>query len=112
MTAELVNIRTKVWERKFPGCSAEFQEIFGKVLPTVAEVAEWKQHWCDTAAHCLILEVNGGGINPTFNNVERSLDACGIHPYYYSLCYSLDTGLHRGLFYSGEHLVMFKLAWQ
>jgi hypothetical protein len=108
---EPANIRTTIWERNFPGCSAEFKEIFDGDIPTLREIAVWKQEWAAATPHKLILPSGDGTIARVMTKIKQTANTCGIHPYYYSI-WSIYKGSIELLFYSGEHMIMFKLAWQ
>jgi hypothetical protein len=114
-------VRIKLWEKKFPGCTAEFVEIFGCYLPTPTQLAKWKLTWGGAPANTMSINYKGNR-DATLHRyadmkttVAATAEDMGIHPYYYdfiNLRHEVSTGVEPAIsFYKKEHLVLFKLAW-
>ena len=114
-------VRIKLWEKKFPGCTAEFVEIFGCDLPTHPQLAKWKLTWGGAPANTMDINYK---CNPRVRSFTRNADLkaavdatagdMGIHPYYYDFIRLRTDNLEvqpAVSFYKQEHFIMFKLAW-
>lgn len=122
------NIRSKIWERKYPGCNAEFAELLGSDISDLSALMKWKDTWQSTpvtdgqpsSATCFELGItssNGGYPERRDLSIKavETADACGLHPYYYQQCVRFEYGekvVTYVRFFSPEQMVMFKLAWQ
>lgn len=134
------NIRMWAWEKKYPSCTEQIVEVFDKI-PSVKEVAKWKEGWVDVANNefCIGSSI-GLHYNTkllTYDDIKKITLNLGIHPYFWDT--RLRTELHDegGIdiegyditgkkvkfgsyyetktmvsFFYEEHLIMFKLAWQ
>lgn len=124
----LSDVRLRQWEKLYPGCSDQFEEIFGTRNPSVSQVSSWKDTWNTTTKYFMVID----GKQPSDIVVrpgikEKIYQTCheiGIHPYFWDYwikriaCpddptwYITIDAEPRASFYFEEHLIMFKLAWR
>jgi|TARA_R110000851_G_scaffold294323_1_gene449003 hypothetical protein len=114
--------RINLWEKKFPGCTSEFKEIFGCDLPTPTQLAKWKLTWGGAEATTMTINHTDQRVSSLprrYVDIKTTIAATaedmGIHPYYYDFINLRDAaafGVKPAIsFYKKEHLVLFKLAW-
>jgi hypothetical protein len=111
MSEEILNIRSKLWDRQFPGILDDFQEIFGTVNPKMNTVRDWKSTWIDASESVFYVNnANDSLTEQSFRNkIQDTAAGCGVHHYFFQLVPFLYD--RTVVFYREQDLVMFKLAW-
>jgi hypothetical protein len=135
MNNDLKNIRLRTWEKFYPGCSEDFQEIFGTDSPSISAIGEWKTSWYQTTPYRFnisnrpVQDITVEG--KLRQEVEATAKYVGIHPYFWDFWVDREEittsdvasgdNINAGYillvrptvsFFKEEHHVMFKLAWR
>lgn len=123
----LSDVRLRQWEKQYPGCSTQFEEVFGTKNPSIKQVSEWKNTWNESTKYYMPIEGHQSYVAVVSPGLKEEIhQTCyriGIHPYFWDYWIKRNTYQvndfntftevePRASFYFEEHLIMFKLAWQ
>ena len=80
----MTELRQAIWEKKYPGCTEDFNELIGTPRPSYKKVCSWKRDWKKISEFKTKIE-HVDDFRKTTENIASTIEKINIHPYFWFL---------------------------